>query len=170
MGLQIRRGTDAERQTITPDAGEIIWTTDTEKLYVGDGSTVGGIDVVGAGTGEQNTASNEGAGVGVYLQKTGVNLEFKGIVASGSNISVTNDAVNNDVKVGLVDSGIIMADGSNSFTGTVGVAGNDLNDVQKVIMNSDSNGLEIYAEDGTTLLFKLDSSGNLGLKGVVYPI
>jgi hypothetical protein len=42
MPLQIRRGTNAERLTITPAAGEPIWTTDTEKLFVGDGTTVGG--------------------------------------------------------------------------------------------------------------------------------
>jgi hypothetical protein len=42
MPLQIRRGTDAERLTITPAIGEPIWTTDTEKLYIGDGVTPGG--------------------------------------------------------------------------------------------------------------------------------
>lgn len=43
MALQIRRGTNAERLTITPSAGELLYTTDTKKLYVGDGSTVGGV-------------------------------------------------------------------------------------------------------------------------------
>ena len=42
MALRIRRGTDAERLTITPDAGELIYTTDTKALYVGDGTLVGG--------------------------------------------------------------------------------------------------------------------------------
>ena len=42
MALRIRRGTDAERQTITPLAGELIYTTDTKALYVGDGTAVGG--------------------------------------------------------------------------------------------------------------------------------
>lgn len=42
MALRIRRGTDAERLTITPDAGELIYTTDTKALYVGDGALVGG--------------------------------------------------------------------------------------------------------------------------------
>ena len=45
MALQIRRGTDAERTGITPIAGELIFTTDTKKLYVGDGTTVGGNQV-----------------------------------------------------------------------------------------------------------------------------
>jgi cytoskeletal protein CcmA (bactofilin family) len=42
MALRIRRGTDAERQSITPAAGELIYTTDTKALYVGDGTLVGG--------------------------------------------------------------------------------------------------------------------------------
>jgi len=45
MALQIRRGTDAERLAITPLVGELIYTTDTKKLYVGDGATAGGNQV-----------------------------------------------------------------------------------------------------------------------------
>lgn len=40
--LQLRQGTDAERLTITPLEGEIIYTTDTNSIYVGDGVTAGG--------------------------------------------------------------------------------------------------------------------------------
>ena len=44
MALQFRRGTEEERgQTgFIPAAGEPIYTTDTKRLYVGDGSTEGG--------------------------------------------------------------------------------------------------------------------------------
>ena len=51
MALRLRRGTDAERQLITPVQGELIYTTDTKLLYVGDGSTAGGTLVTGAGGG-----------------------------------------------------------------------------------------------------------------------
>jgi hypothetical protein len=53
MSLQIRRGTDAERLTITPLTAELIYTTDTQLVYVGDGVTVGGI-LVGSGGGNGN--------------------------------------------------------------------------------------------------------------------
>ena len=43
MAFKIKRGTDAERQAITPEIGEPIWTTDTKKLWIGDGLTAGGI-------------------------------------------------------------------------------------------------------------------------------
>ena len=42
MALKLRRGTEAERLTITPAEGELIYTTDTKKIYTGDGVTVGG--------------------------------------------------------------------------------------------------------------------------------
>jgi hypothetical protein len=45
MAFKIRRGTDAQRLLITPAQGELIYTTDTKQLYVGDGSTAGGIAV-----------------------------------------------------------------------------------------------------------------------------
>lgn len=43
MALQIRRGLEADRLSITPAQGEPIWCEDTQKLYVGDGVTPGGV-------------------------------------------------------------------------------------------------------------------------------
>ena len=43
--LQIRRGTAAEVNAITPLEGEPVWETDAKKLVVGDGTTAGGIVV-----------------------------------------------------------------------------------------------------------------------------
>lgn len=45
MALRLRRGTDAERQVIIPESGELIYTTDTKLVYVGDGVTTGGLAV-----------------------------------------------------------------------------------------------------------------------------
>ena len=50
MAFKIRRGTDAERAAYTPAVGEPIWTTDTKKLWIGDGSTAGGIAVDAEGS------------------------------------------------------------------------------------------------------------------------
>ena len=46
MIIKLRRGTSAERHLITPAEGELIYTTDTKALYVGDGSSAGG-NIVG---------------------------------------------------------------------------------------------------------------------------
>jgi hypothetical protein len=56
MSLQIRRGTNAERLTITPALAEPLWITDSKRLFVGDGSTVGGVSVTDDQ--ELNTTSN----------------------------------------------------------------------------------------------------------------
>jgi hypothetical protein len=45
MAFKIKRGPDADRLVITPAQGELIYTTDTKKLYVGDGTTLGGVAV-----------------------------------------------------------------------------------------------------------------------------
>lgn len=44
MALQFRRGTEVERdqETFIPLAGEPVYTTDSKRLYIGDGQTVGG--------------------------------------------------------------------------------------------------------------------------------
>ena len=65
--IQIRRGVEAQRALITPDAGEPLFTTDNKQLFIGDGATAGGLFVGGGST------------VG-YVQK------YRGTVALGSGV------------------------------------------------------------------------------------
>lgn len=51
MALQIRRGLEADRAAVTPAEGELLYTTDENILYVGDGTTPGGNIVTGGGAG-----------------------------------------------------------------------------------------------------------------------
>ena len=50
MALQIRRGTDAQR-TFVPVVGEPLFCTDTSTLFIGDGTTTGGVSPKCAPTG-----------------------------------------------------------------------------------------------------------------------
>jgi len=65
MPLKLRRGTSSNRTSITPAEGEPIYTTDTKKLYIGDGSTAGGVvvDTTGVADGDKGdiTVSSSGA-------------------------------------------------------------------------------------------------------------
>lgn len=51
--FQIKRGTTAKVAAYTPGSGELVLDTDTRRLVIGDGSTVGGVDIgfVPKGTG-----------------------------------------------------------------------------------------------------------------------
>lgn len=74
MALRIRRGTSVQRTSITPVSGELIFDTTQNKLYVGNGSTAGGLEVV-AGSIGGNVGSN-------------INLNNFDIVGTG-NINIT---------------------------------------------------------------------------------
>jgi len=43
--IQVRRGPDSDRVKIIFADGELVWTTDSELLYVGDGVSMGGVPV-----------------------------------------------------------------------------------------------------------------------------
>jgi hypothetical protein len=40
--IQVKRGLEANRSSVTPAAGEFLYTTDEKRVYIGDGSTAGG--------------------------------------------------------------------------------------------------------------------------------
>ena len=44
--IKLRRGSEIQRKLVTLDQGELGYVTDTKRVFVGDGSTVGGISVV----------------------------------------------------------------------------------------------------------------------------
>lgn len=83
MALRLRRGTDAERGTVTPLSGELIYTTDTNKVYVGDGTTVGG-NLVGPPAASAYDLVND------TTPQLGGNLDLNGSDITGTgNINIT---------------------------------------------------------------------------------
>lgn len=41
--IRIRRGTDSDRRSITFPEGELVYTTDNKRVYIGDGTSIGGV-------------------------------------------------------------------------------------------------------------------------------
>jgi hypothetical protein len=126
MALRLRRGTDTERQLITPVEGELIYTTDTKLLYVGDGSTLGGVLVTGSGGGAggeviDDTTPQLGGNLdlnGFSINGTGninatgtYNLNGPVTLGDGSSVTIVNSTVtgninpttNNNGDIGVVD-------------------------------------------------------------------
>lgn len=60
--IQIKRGPEASRTNYTPRSGEMLWTTDGNKLFVGDGATAGGIDILSSVTSLLGTAATYNVG------------------------------------------------------------------------------------------------------------
>jgi hypothetical protein len=87
MSLRIRRGTDAQRSGITFDMGEIVWTTDGQQLWVGDGLTQGGSPVVGANI----------AGFGLAYDPTTRRISVAGLSADNITNGLNNRFFSTDL-------------------------------------------------------------------------
>jgi hypothetical protein len=126
MPLRLRRGTDAERQTITPAEGELVYTTDFKKIYVGDGETIGGIDIVGGVSGDLIANVN----------LNGYAIEGPGNILITGNISSTNLLSNGLLTLTgtlVTSSSGFIAVGSGNSIGTIefGSVANPLQLVQR---------------------------------------
>lgn len=78
--------------TITPGANEIT------------------IAASGGGSGESNTASNVNTGgVGVFKQKMGTNLEFRGVNAGSSKVTVVLDGANNEIDIDVAEANLTLS-------------------------------------------------------------
>ena len=103
MPLRLRRGTNADRTTITPVQGEPIYTTDTKKLYVGDGTTAGGVEIGG----ENAFATIAVAGQSnVVADSSSDTLTL----AAGSGITLTTNATTDTVTIAASGGGTMTVD------------------------------------------------------------
>jgi len=87
MALQLRRGLNSERTGETFAAGELVYTTDTKQLYVGDGTTTGGILV-------SNSVASSPAQLTQNLNLNGFNISGTGNITAtafvGDGSGLTN--------------------------------------------------------------------------------
>jgi len=96
MSLQIRRGTAAQLAVITPVVGELIFTTDTKAVYVGDGTTTGGVPVAVGGSGNVTGTNLLTTGVASATGNvTGGNVRTAGQVSATGNITTAGYFIGN---------------------------------------------------------------------------
>ena len=170
MSLRLRRGTDGERLAITPEAGELIFTTDTKTVYVGDGSTVGGVVVSAGGVtindlGDTNIVSVQDGDILGYNSSNSkweatryVTTDITGSVfAKDSGVLVDSDA---GLVTGTVDTDSVTASGTitaNAFVGDItgAVTGDVIGDVTGNLVGTTTG---YHTGDVSGSLFAIDSS------------
>lgn len=154
MPLQIRRGTDAERQVLAtaPQAGELIWITDQAKLYVGDGTTL--LKDLEAVTGfNAEDAQDAVATMLVAGPNTGISFTYN----DGANtISATANQPqllqNLDLNsFNITGSGGLNITGNSTINGNLTVEG-------KIV--ADYNG-SVFGDDSTILVNAVEGAINL---------
>ncbi|MDB4396180.1 hypothetical protein N9Z65_01045 [bacterium] len=116
--LKLRRGTDTQRQSVTLEQGELGYTTDGKRVWVGDGFTIGGNTVGNIGhitAGTRTDLTNAVVGDIVYednflyqLSATDVSdtTSWKFIGTSSDDTMLDYDSNN---KLHIVDNGVGIA-------------------------------------------------------------
>ena len=91
------------------------WYFDTQlrTLYSYDGAAW---NEFAGGSGEANTASNVGAGQGVWKAKTGLDLSFRSLTATSSKIALANNT--NDIGIEVTEANLTLS----NMTGPLSVA------------------------------------------------
>ncbi len=118
--IYLRRGILTQIQGIVPESGEPVWATDEKRMYVGDGTTSGGIFVGGSGVGVDTLNSLFGA------------ITLSG--GSGITVSVSGQYIIIEEEAGGLD-----VDSLNGLTGVVTISGVGIvsvtEDGQKIVVS-----------------------------------
>jgi hypothetical protein len=152
MALRIRRGTDAQRTGKVFETGEIVWTTDGQQLWVGDGITAGGKPVV----------SDKVAGYGLTYNAISKELEVSGINTDDVAEGVNRLYHTTERSVDAVGAALVAGNSTNiGITFTYSNTEDDANKINATVTYPvDSIGLTELVQDTTPEL-----GGDLGLNG-----
>jgi len=165
MSIQLRRGTNAERVLITPSEGELIYTTDTKILFVGDGSTLGGNQVSLSATGVLKGQINgdltltpykiAGGGISINsatgsIAASAFNGVFNGSLGSNLNINTRSITNGGNLTINGTTGAITAVSFIGTHTGNVtgNVTGNLTGNVNTGLMTI--NGSTISSSDSFT--------------------
>jgi len=105
MALKIRKGTNADRLLTTFALGELVYTTDTNQLFVGDGTTTGGVLIGPAGSAALSLGGDLTLN-GYNIVGNG-NIDINGTITATGDINLGNTDEDNIVIGGEINSNII---------------------------------------------------------------
>ena len=171
MALKLRRGTEANRTSITPAEGEIIYVTDTKKLYVGDGSTPGGVLQGGSGGGSLTGITDNATASVLTLGDANISIDVD-LSITGQEIVGDGDInISGDITASGAGTGIITA---NSFIGNVtgnvvgNVTGNVTGDVAGNTTGYHTGDMtgSVFGNDSTIIIDGVENTLHGNLKDV----
>jgi len=189
MALQIRRGAEAQRSSIVPAEGELLYVTDTRQLYVGDGTQAGGRPVSASGGDINGPFTSTNNSIAVFDGTTGKQLRNSNVTVT-SNGTITAPKVSNSIPFYYKDtfsfptaSNVTGAVAFSDFDNRIYFAGKtrwigilsaieqdlnptlsaDLDIVNYIITTSETNGNITLAPNGTGAVNII--RGNLNLVG-----
>ena len=158
MPLQIRRGTDAERLAMIQPlaAGELVYVTDSQRLYIGNGSTMGGVAITGYTDEDARDA-------------VGIALETGNAIDTG--IVFTKDDVGNRISAQLTKLSTNVNLNSHNITGTgnITISGSVRAELYGSVHADDSTQL-VNAQDGTIVLDNTIGGHAIPRTSIVYDL
>ena len=169
MALRLRRGLDADRTSFTPESGELIYVTDTKKLYVGDGVTAGGVPVdttLGEVFLEELanvvTDSTGPASDGSILAYDSASGDWNAVDPNVLEIDVVNDLtpqLGGNLDLNSYD---ITGTGDIDITGSIVASGSITANGNIVLGDSGTDSISVGAEFQSSLVPDTDSAYELG--------
>ena len=153
MALRLRRGTNVERQLLTPLEGELIYTTDTKSLYVGDGITLGGVLI--AASGEVSNTLNGLLDTDIVGLQDGDVLVYNATTGEfiNSQSALDLDDLNDVLLTSSSNGDVLFYDGNNwknvDFDSLVAVSNAiELNDITDILIEGTPQRGEVLFHDG----------------------
>jgi hypothetical protein len=155
MSLQIRRGTAAQLANITPVVGELIYTTDTQAVFVGDGSTAGGIPVAVGGSGNVSGTNLLTAGIASATGNVyGNNIFATGFVSATGNVTGNYVLGNGALLTGIVTSATAITNGTSEVN--IGASNGNAN----ISINGTSN-VVVVSNTRVAVTGAITATGNI---------
>jgi hypothetical protein len=188
MPLQIRRGTEAERLAMTQRlaAGELLWITNEQKLYIGDGTTATPalLPVTGFTSGDAQDAA---ASLFTTATHSGIGFTYDALAGTlTANVDLSNyrGAIRGDINGSVfADNSTLLVDGQSgripaevvqgTFTGSVvgNVSGNLTGNVTGSTTGYHTGDVKgsVFGDDSTALVDAVNSvlNGNVNSNSIV---
>jgi hypothetical protein len=174
MALKLRQGLAADRTSVTPATGELIYTTDTKFVYVGDGVTAGGNLISGAVATDINGLSDvviTSASNGQVLKYNGTNWINDTVAGGSSNLDGLTDVV-----ITSASNGQVLKFNGTNWINAAESSGSSFNvssdDSSPRVINSGgtlsilgNNKADVYFDEYDNLTINVNSQVGQGVQG-----